>query len=71
MDKQLKENLINKIQNSLEKSYDNEKVSIKDFSKILLKNSGNLFIFYHPAYNNVKIHYWSYSTITLEKNWFP
>jgi len=55
MDKQLKENLINKIQNSLEKSYNNEKVSIKDFSKILFKKSGNLYIFYHSAYNNVKI----------------
>jgi hypothetical protein len=54
MDKQLKETLINKIQNSLEKSSDNEKVSIKDFSKISSKKSGNLIIFFHPAYNNVR-----------------
>jgi hypothetical protein len=53
MDKQIKETLIHKIQNTLEKSSDNERISIKDFSSISSKKAGNLMIFYHPAYNNV------------------
>lgn len=53
MDKQIKETLINKVTTAIEKSNDNERVQIKDFSTILSQKAGNFSIFHHSAFNNV------------------
>jgi hypothetical protein len=71
MDKQVKETLINKVQNSLEKSGDNEKVQIKDFSTILSKKAGNFLILFHPAFKNVNLKFPSYYKFQFQsrKEW--
>ena len=55
MDKQIKEILINKVQSALNNSSENERISIKDFSKIAYKKEGDFILFHHPTYKNVNI----------------